>query len=61
MWLKIKVCANLLRDVVSHFEKAVSGSTFCMNNSFWDTLSSEVSHLVHKVEILHEERTTRTN
>jgi hypothetical protein len=31
-----------------------------MNNSFWYTLTSEMGHFVHQVEILHEEGTSWT-
>ena len=61
MWLRIKLGANLPCDVIGNFEEAVGSSTLCMHNSLWDTFSSEMCHLVHKVEILHEERAARTN
>ena len=31
-----------------------------MDHSFWDTLSGEMGHFVHKVEVLHEQRASWT-
>ena len=61
MWLKVilKSGADLLGDVVSDLKEAVCASSFRMDNSLWDTLTGEVSHFIHKIEILHEEWASR--
>ena len=44
-----------------HVKDPMCSSTFCMNNTLWDTLTVEVGEEVDQVEVLEEERTVWTS
>ena len=55
---------NLIKDLLGHIlgnlEEAVSTSALGVDDSLWDSLSGEVSHLVEKSEVLSEDWATWT-
>ena len=38
----------------------MGGGSLGVDHSLWDTLASEMGHLVHQVEVLHEQRASWT-
>ena len=40
---------------------SISTSTFCVNNTLWDTLTIEMCQQIDQVEILKQERASVTN
>merc|ERR1711997_974994 len=55
-----EVCSCESANIVSNFKISMSTSSLSMDNSFRNTLTSEMGHLVHQVEILHKEGTSWT-
>ena len=55
------IVPHLLGYVIGDFKETMSSSSLGMDGSFWDAFASEMSHLVHEVEILHEKWTTRAD
>ena len=63
MWLKLikaqsQIQPDLLGYVIGNFEETMGGGSLGVHDSLGDAFTGEMGHLVHKVEILHEERTT---
>lgn len=50
----------LLGDIMSDYAFTVSSSSFGVDNTFWDSFTSEVSELVNKIEVLNEDGATGT-
>ena len=60
MWFKFCLIksSNLLGNIISDFEETVGTSTLSVDNSLWDSLSSEMSELVQEGEVLGEDWAT---
>jgi hypothetical protein len=61
MWTKRIMLKNLLGDVVGDNTFSMGGSSFSVDNALRDSLASEVSKLVEKVEVAEDDGAVGTS